>query len=62
MADRQRTAANVQAGLLRRFASEIVAEHGPLPPEELDRRAHSMLTAQMQRLALHSAEARRAAR
>ena len=30
--DRQRTAANGQAGLLRRFATEIVAEHGPLPP------------------------------
>lgn len=60
--DRQRTAADGQAGLLRRFAAQIVAEHGPLPPDELDRRAHSMLTAHMQRLALRSAQARRASR
>lgn len=57
--DRQRTADNGQAGLLRRFADELEAEHGPLPADELERRARSMLGAHMKRLALRSSQARR---
>ena len=57
--DRQRTADNGQAGLLRRFAAELEAEHGPLPDDELERRARSMLSAHMKRLALRSSQARR---
>lgn len=58
-AERQRLGDNGQAGLLRRLSVEIEAEHGPMPADELQRRAHNALTAHMQRLALKSAQARR---
>jgi hypothetical protein len=57
--DRQRNAANGQAGLLRRFAAEVQAEHGPLAAAELERRVRNLLTAHMKRLALRSFQARR---
>jgi hypothetical protein len=57
--ERQRTADNGQAGLLRRFAAEIEAEHGLLPVDELERRARSMMNAHMKRLALRSSQVRR---
>ncbi len=57
--DRQRNAFNGQAGLLRRFAAEVQAEHGQLAPDELERRARNLLTAHMKRLALRSSQARR---
>lgn len=59
--DRRRTADNGQAGLLRRFANELEAAHGPMPADELERRARNMLSAHMKRLALRSSQARRCA-
>jgi hypothetical protein len=40
--DRQRTADNGQAGLLRRLGDELEAEHGALSVDELERRARSI--------------------
>ena len=57
-ATRQRLADNGQAGLLRRFAAEVDPP-GLLPAEEREKRAHSLLTAHMKRLALKSAKTRR---
>lgn len=54
-----RLAAGERAVVLRRFADELEAEHGPLPVDELERRARSMLSAHMKRLALRSSQARR---
>ena len=56
--ERQRLADNGQAGLLRRFEAEV-DPHGTLPADERDRRARSLLTAHMKRLALKSARLRR---
>ena len=57
-AERQRVADSGQAGLLRRFESEVDPA-GNLPSGERDRRARNLLQAHMKRLALMSAKARR---
>lgn len=56
--ERQRLADSGQAGLLRRFAAEVDPE-GLLPADEREKRARSLLTAHMKRLALASSKSRR---
>ena len=57
-AERQRLADNGQAGLLRRFATEVDPA-GTMPAAERDKRARNLLSAHMKRLALASSKARR---
>lgn len=57
--ERQRQGAAGQAGLHRRFAAEIEAEHGPLKSAELEAMVQSRLRAYMKQLAWKSRIARK---
>lgn len=59
--DRAAATAAARAGLMARFEREVDPD-GTLPPDERHRRAESLRKAHFQRLALRSAQARRARR